>query len=121
MINFIEFEEDKSYELFETLMELRDKLKEFHKKISNEEISYENFYFKKDFSNSNFGIQPAYLEAKVKYDENSEFKLSGSVDFTDFNGNICENTFVYCDISKISIDEIIFDYVLHIFPDSSRK
>ena len=102
-------------------MELRDKLKEFHKKISNEEISYENFYLKKDFSNSNFGIQPAYLEAKVKYDENSEFKLSGSVVFTDFNGNICENTFDYRDIYEFSIDRIIFYYVLHIFPDSSRK
>lgn len=120
MINLIKFEEDKSYELFETLMELRDKFKEFYKKISNEGISYDNFYFKKDFSNSNFGIQPAYLEAKVKYDENLEFKLNGSVDFTDFNGNICENTFYYREISGFSIDGIIFDYVLHIFPDSPR-
>ena len=120
MIYLFKFEETKSYEIFNALMELRDELKKFNEKISNGAIARDDFYFKKEFSDDNFDTEPAYLEANVHYDENAEFKLVGSTDFTDFYEHMCQNQFISREASDFSIDETIFDFLLHIFPNNTN-
>ena len=120
MIYLFKFEETKSYEIFNALMELRDELKKFNEKISNGAIARDDFYFKKEFSDDNFDTEPAYLEANVHYNENAEFKLVGSIDFTDFYEHMCESKFMSREISNFSIDQTIFDFLLHIFPNNTN-
>lgn len=120
MLYLLNFEETKSYEIFNALMQLRDELKKFNEKISNGAIARDDLYFKKEFSGDNFDTGPAYLEANVHYDENAEFKLFGSINFTDFYEHMCKNQFMSREVTNFSIDQTIFDFLLHIFPNNTN-
>lgn len=118
MIFFKSFESEKSQELFDVIMEFRDKLTEFIKTAknhkSNNKLSFEQKL------NDNFYNENDTFIANADYNCYKEHSINISVEFPDFYENNIEISNSYISPNNVDVNSIVFEMILHIFPNAEN-
>ena len=119
MINFKPLESGKSKEQFNVIMEFRDKLTEFIDETMRYRFIDNEMSFEQELSDS-FEAENNIFIAKVEYNCNAEYPINFSYKFPDFYGNTVEESGFSVSPDKLNINSIIFDIILHIFPNTEE-
>lgn len=100
-------------------MKFRDKLTEFIDETKKYRLINNDMSFDQKLSDS-FKAENNTFIAKVEYNCNNEYHINFSNKFPDFYGNTVEKSGFSVSPDDFDINSIIFDMILHIFPNTEE-